>query len=140
MPGVCRETVFVVPIDVVWAALTEVEHLGEWFANEAELDPRPGGTGVFRWDDGTLRHALVERVEPERHLAFRWFEEGRAEQATIVDITLEETSGGTKVTVVESAPSTGLEASALAGPFLGEWSWGLELLAAVPRLRRSARA
>ncbi|MBA2474639.1 MAG: SRPBCC domain-containing protein [Actinobacteria bacterium] len=139
MPGICRETVFTAPVETVWAALTEDEQLAEWFANEAELDPRPGGRGAFRWDDGTVRHAIVERVEPERYIGFRWCEDGEAAGATTVGITLEETSVGTKVTVVESAPGSGLEASAAAGAFVGEWSWGLELLAALPRLGRIVR-
>ena len=58
-----REIVLPVPPDEAWEALTEPEQLEEWFANDVELDTRPGGVGVFRWDDGDVRHAVVETVE-----------------------------------------------------------------------------
>jgi uncharacterized protein YndB with AHSA1/START domain len=81
--------------DDVWAALTEADRLEEWFANEVELDPEPGGVGTFRWDDGDVRHAVVEEVVPFERFAFRW-DESR------VVIELEEIPSGTRVTVVES--------------------------------------
>ena len=105
---VSREILLPAPPDDVWAALTEAERLEEWFANDVELDPRPGGEGTFRWDDGEERHAVVEEVDPERRFAFTW-DDGH------VVIELEELPAGTRVTVVES-PS-------------GEWSSALELRA-----------
>ena len=41
----------------VWEALTDESQLEEWFANDVELDPTPGGRGVFRWDNGETREA-----------------------------------------------------------------------------------
>ena len=41
----------------VWEALTDETQLEEWFANDVELDPTPGGRGVFRWDNGETREA-----------------------------------------------------------------------------------
>lgn len=32
------------PVDVVWRALTEPEHLARWYMTKARLDPRPGGS------------------------------------------------------------------------------------------------
>ena len=52
-----REIVLEAPVEEVWAALTEPERLEEWFANDVELDVRPGGEGVFRWGDGDERRA-----------------------------------------------------------------------------------
>src|SRR5947208_387171 len=43
---VVREIVFPAPPEEVWEALTEPERLEEWFANEVELDARPGGGGL----------------------------------------------------------------------------------------------
>ncbi len=115
-----REIVFPEPREDVWRALTEADRLEEWFANEVELDLRPGGEGVFRWDDGTERRATVEEVDEERRFAFTWEEEG--EDATRVEITLDDADGGTEVTVVESPAPEALQASA-------DWSWGLTMLA-----------
>ena len=132
MAAVEREVVFEAPVEEVWHALTQPERLREWFANEVELDARPGGTGVFRWDDGSVRHAVVEHVEEERRLAFRWGDEDGDESR--VELALEETPDGTRLSVTETCD--GPRASAL----VGEWSWGLALLAALPRLRQPAFA
>jgi uncharacterized protein YndB with AHSA1/START domain len=107
---VTRAIVLPAPREEVWAALTESERLEEWFANDVELDPRPGGEGVFRWDDGDERHAVVEDVEPERRIALRFDDDG------LVELELEDAPDGTLLVVTESAPQFGpaLELSALA--------------------------
>ena len=94
----------------VWAALTDASQLEEWFANDVELDPRPRGEGVFRWDNGEELHAMVEDVDEERRLALRW------ESGGVVELELEEVEGGTRVVVRESSPEFGpaLELHALA--------------------------
>ena len=58
-----REIVLPIPREEAWEALTEPERLEEWFANDVELDAVPGGEGVFEWDNGEVRHAIVESVE-----------------------------------------------------------------------------
>ena len=107
---VTREVVVPAPPEEVWEALTEPERLEEWFANEVELDVRPGGTGRFRWDDGDERCAVVREVEPGERLVLDWDDEGR------VVFTLEEVPEGTRLEVRETAPewSTALELHALA--------------------------
>ena len=103
-----REVVFPAPPEEGWEALTEPERLEEWFANEVELDVRPGGTGRFRWDDGDERCAVVREVEPGERLVLDWDDEGR------VVFTLEEVPEGTRISVREVS---------------GEWSTALELRA-----------
>ena len=107
-----REIVLPSPREDVWEALTEPERLEDWFANDVDLDLRPGGGARFRWSNGEERHAVVTEVEPERRLVFEWEDEGE------VAFTLEDDPDGTRLTVVESSPSwsTALElrASALA--------------------------
>ena len=129
-----REVVLEEAVEEVWQALTDPERLAEWFANDVELEAERGGSGVFRWDDGSVRHAVVEELEPQRRFGFRWYEPGD-ETATHVELTLEELPEGTRLVVVESAP-VATRASALTG----EWSWGVSLLAALPRLRRLVAA
>ncbi|MGH3047074.1 MAG: SRPBCC family protein [Gaiellaceae bacterium] len=126
---VTRELVLPARPAEVWKALTDPDQLEEWFANDVELDPEPGGEGVFRWDDGEVRRARVEEVEVGRRFSFRWSEEESPAEETHVAFTLEEVPEGTRVTVTESAPGP----SACAG----EWSSALELralLASVPAL------
>lgn len=94
----------------VWAALTQPERLSDWFgADVVELDIRPGGRLVFRDEDGVVRRALVEAVEPPALLSFRWLamEEGpdgetRPAVAATVELRLTETPHGTELTVVET--------------------------------------
>jgi uncharacterized protein YndB with AHSA1/START domain len=113
-----REVLIEADVDDVWRALTEPEHLEAWFAGEAELDARPGGTGRFAWADGTSREAVVEAVEESSVLVFRWRES--ADDESRVTIALEEADGGTRVRVTETA----------LGPRarLGEWSGAVVLL------------
>jgi uncharacterized protein YndB with AHSA1/START domain len=94
----------------VWGALTEEERLEEWFANDVELDPRPGGSGVFRWDNGEVRRAVVEVVEPGERIVLRFDDDG------VVDLRVDGIEGGSRVYVRETAPSwsMALELNALA--------------------------
>jgi uncharacterized protein YndB with AHSA1/START domain len=105
-----REIVLPAPRDEVWEALTQSERLEDWFANEVELDPRPGGSGLFRWDNGEEKRAVVESVEPEERLVLRWDDDGR------VDLRLEDDEAGTRVIVRETSPewSAALSLHALA--------------------------
>jgi uncharacterized protein YndB with AHSA1/START domain len=105
-----REIVVPESPEEVWRALTEPERLEEWFATDAELDPRPGGEGVFRWGDGEERRAVVREAEEPERLVLDWDDGGETA------IELEETGDGTRVRVVESSPefSTALGLRALA--------------------------
>jgi uncharacterized protein YndB with AHSA1/START domain len=105
-----REIVFPATPAEVWEAITEAERLEEWFATEVELDPQPGGEGVFRWGDGDERRAVVREAEPEERLVLDWDDEGE------VVLELEEVDGGTRLHVTETSPewSTALELHACA--------------------------
>ena len=113
---VTREIVFPVPPDEVWEALTDPDQLEAWFANDVELDPREGGEGVFRWDDGEEKHATVVEAAPGERLVLDWDDDGT------VELTLEEVEEGTRLLVRESTPefSTALELRALALSMLSQ--------------------
>jgi uncharacterized protein YndB with AHSA1/START domain len=98
---VTREIELDAPREEVWAALTEAERLEEWFANDVELDARPGGEAVFRWENGEERRAVVEEIDDERRLALRWEDDG------LVELELEDTPDGTVLVVRESSPDFG---------------------------------
>ena len=108
---VMREVEFPQSPDEVWEAITEPDQLEEWFANDVELDARPGGAGIFRWDDGEERRATVVEADPGERLVLDWDDDGGE-----VEFTLEETDEGTRLRIRESAPdfSTALELRALA--------------------------
>ena len=107
-----REIVLPASREDVWEALTEPERLEDWFANDVDLDLRPGGGASFRWSNGETRTATVTEVDHERRLAFEWDDEGE------VAFTLADDEEGTRLTVVETSPewtaALDLQASALA--------------------------
>jgi uncharacterized protein YndB with AHSA1/START domain len=93
-----REIVVPESPEELWKALTEPERLEEWFATEVELDPRPGGEGVFRWGDGAERRAVVREAERRERLVLDWEDGGE------VILELEEVDDGTRLHVVETSP------------------------------------
>src|SRR5215211_467726 len=97
---ITRELVLPAPADEVWEALTDPEHMMEWFANDVELDLRTGGLGVFRWDNGEIRTAVVEEVDAPRRFGFRWTDVDEAESDVLFE--LDEVADGTRVTVHET--------------------------------------
>jgi len=115
-----REAVLDAPADQVWEALTDERLLGEWLAEEAELEPEPGGRASFRFADGTEKEGTVLRVEEERELAFTWARPGEPE--TEVELTLVPLVSGTRLVVTERAAAAA--PTALAGA-----AWGVRLSA-----------
>ena len=69
----------------VWEALTDEAQLEEWFANDVELDPTPGGRGVFRWDNGETREAVVESVEEGERIVLRFDDDGVVDLRVVRD-------------------------------------------------------
>jgi uncharacterized protein YndB with AHSA1/START domain len=98
-----RQMTFPVPREDVWAAITEPEHLSKWFGSGAELDLRPGGEGIFRWDKTEVR-VTVQEVEPPSRFSYRWepSQTPAGGPTTLVQFELEEVEGGTRLSLVES--------------------------------------
>src|SRR5581483_10557292 len=105
-----KEIVLPATRDDVWEALTDPDRLEDWFANDVDLDLRPGGGASFRWSNGEERNATVTEVEPERRQGFDGDEEGT------VEFTRDGDRDGTRLVVVESSPawSTAVELKASA--------------------------
>src|SRR5918998_2655411 len=105
-----RETVIKVPVERVWALITEPDHVGRWFGDAgAEIDLRPGGEMVIRWTDHGANRARVVAVEPHTRFSYRWapFEDPAGEEpvegnSTLVEFTLAPEGDGTRLRVVES--------------------------------------
>jgi uncharacterized protein YndB with AHSA1/START domain len=101
-----REIVIDAPVDVVWAVVTEPEHISGWFSDTVELDLRPGGDAVFRWDGRGSVPGRVERVEPPHLFAFRWAvgpdKEATEDRWTLVEFRLTTEGDSTRLTVAES--------------------------------------
>lgn len=101
-----RELVVEAPIEQVWEALTNAEHLSKWFGDSAEVDLRPGGRARFGWSEfNDSSEAIVEVVDRPSRFSFRWeaLRDTPVEQAsTLVEFSLESVGEGTRLTLVES--------------------------------------
>ena len=105
-----RETVIAAPVERVWTLITDPEHVGRWFGDAgATIDLQPGGEMVIRWAEHGTTHARVVAVEPHSRFSYRWApfkDPGGAEpvegNSTLVEFTLAEEAGGTRLRVVES--------------------------------------
>ena len=99
METVEREIVVGGTPEETWRAVLESDWLGE----DVHVDPRPGGEVEAR-----ERTGFVEEADAPRRLAF-WWRTGD-EDATRVEIELEEREQGTLVRVTESRPLQLLDA------------------------------
>ena len=98
----------------VWRALTQAEEFGSWFgANLKGQTVAPGqhvrGNITIKGYEHVVFDAIIERVEPEHLLSYRWHPyavdpavDYSKEQRTLVTFTLKDADGGTLLNVVES--------------------------------------
>ena len=140
------------PLERVWSAIGDAAQFGRWFGARFE-EPFQAGRRIPATlvptevdpDVAAKQNAYsgmtfdvdVVRVEPMRHLSFRWQpgvpENGEApppDETTLVSFDLEEVAGGTRLTIRESGfDSIALErrASAFEGNAQG-WEIQAELL------------
>jgi uncharacterized protein YndB with AHSA1/START domain len=98
----------------VWRAIADAAEFGIWFGAKFDGAFEPGRrihgrmTQPPEYADLPFEMA-IERIEPERLLAFRWHPgdvlpaaDSTDDQMTLVEISLEDADGGTRVRVVES--------------------------------------
>lgn len=105
-----REVQLDAPIEKVWDALTNPDHLANWFGDSAEIDLRPGGRAQFGWSEfNDTVEAIIEVVDSPTRFSFRW-ESVRdtpvEEASTLVEFVLESAGKGTLLTLVESGFTT----------------------------------
>ncbi len=108
----------------VWEAITDSKQFGVWFGAQFDgpfvegarltgrIKPTQVDATVAKSQeayDGTPFEIVVERIEPQRRFTFRWHpypvDDGAgplAEPMTLVAFELEETEGGTLLTISES--------------------------------------
>ena len=97
--AVRREATLPVDRDTAWAALCDADALATWLADEVELEIREGAEGTLRWRTGEERKAVIEEVQERRRIALRWCEPGG--EPSIVELTLDDVPGGTRLVVIE---------------------------------------
>lgn len=102
------------PRSKVWRALADAESFGNWFGVALQGkrfvagEPCEGNI-TYPGYEHLMWNVVVERVEPERLLSFRWHPyavdpnvDYSQEPTTLVTFELEETSDGTLLRLVES--------------------------------------
>ncbi|HSR91880.1 MAG TPA: SRPBCC family protein [Gemmatimonadales bacterium] len=105
----------------VWRAISDANEFGAWFGMKLDRPFTAGATVSGRLTIKGYEHILLEmqvqRIEPEGYFSYRWHPyavnpevDYSAEPTTLVEFRLEETAGGTAVTITESGfdrlPST----------------------------------
>lgn len=101
------------PRSRVWRALTNAGEFGTWFGAVFTGEFAEGAVLRATITSPGYEHLTMEirivRIEPERHFAFRWHPDAvdltkdySGEPTTLVEFTLEDVPGGTRLTVVES--------------------------------------
>jgi uncharacterized protein YndB with AHSA1/START domain len=110
---IAREIEIAASIDRVWSVLTEPEFVGTWFGTgvESEIDLRPGGIMVIDHGDYGKFSARIVDVSPPHVLTYRWASAfpgvvADASNSTLVKFTLQSTTTGTLLRVVESGFSS----------------------------------
>jgi uncharacterized protein YndB with AHSA1/START domain len=97
----------------VWRALTDAKEFSTWFRVNLEgafVEGKPNrGNLTFAGYEHVVVEMMVERIDPERYFAYRWHPyamdpavDYSSEPTTLVEFNLEDTDGGTAVTIVES--------------------------------------
>lgn len=104
-----REIVIEAPIERVWSALTEPSSVSAWFCNGAEtsIDLRPGGVMTLNHGEHGYYLTTIVDVDAPHRFSYRWasaYPNVQATEAnsTLVEFTLEATTGGTVLRLVES--------------------------------------
>jgi len=121
----------------VWDALTEAALLGEWLADEVELEAEPGGEIVCRYADGEERRGEVELVEEAERLAWSWRREGSAPSR--VELVLDAVAERTRLTIIETPTVFETVAFGAAGPLLLAAGLGASWGPPLARLRAAVR-
>lgn len=99
------------PIEKVWTAVTEAEHISKWFGHTVLDGTGAGASGSITFPDYGTVPLRVEAMDAPRMVSYRWGNDDAAEQrpdtvdtdhSTVFTFTLEQVSDGTELTVVET--------------------------------------
>lgn len=101
--------------EVVWGVITEPAQISRWFSDDADVEGRAGVDGTLTWKPGgrggekesdLVVPIRVIDAEPFRRFSFRWNHPAGAEadesNSALVEFSLSEEVGGTRLRVVES--------------------------------------
>ena len=128
------------PVEKVWAAVTEPEHIARWFGTPRLTGSGVGATGTIGWPDQTPIPLRVEAFDAPRTVTYRWSNDDAlgthpaeldVEHSTVFTFTLEPVADGTRLTVVESGFEATSDPIANLEDHRGGWDAELDKLVAL---------
>jgi uncharacterized protein YndB with AHSA1/START domain len=101
------------PVARVWRALTDHREFGEWFRVKLDRPFVPGQVSTGQMTYPGYEHlkwqAVIQKMEPEKYFSYTWHPyaadpnvDYSKETPTLVEFTLQQSAGGTLLTVTES--------------------------------------
>ena len=98
------------PIEKVWTAVTEPEHISRWFGRTVLDGAGVGATGTITFPDYGSVPIRVEALDAPRMVSYRWGNDDALghlrdeldDRSTVFTFTLEPVPDGTRLTVVET--------------------------------------
>ena len=97
-----RQVEYPVTPDELWRAVTEPDHLDEWFGGHLDWEPAPGSPFTFTEDNGARWSGVVVDVDPGRSLRFTWWPDEDPCDASTVGFDIEKTEGGAGLRITET--------------------------------------
>jgi uncharacterized protein YndB with AHSA1/START domain len=102
------------PVEKVWAAITEPEHISRWFGRAQFDGADAGARGTLTWPGEKPTPVRIEAIDAPREVSYRWGSDDASgdvpddldEHSTVFTFTLIEVPGGTELTVVETGFET----------------------------------
>jgi uncharacterized protein YndB with AHSA1/START domain len=128
------------PIEKVWSAVTEPEHISRWFGQAAFDGEGVGARGTLSWPDRGAVPLRIEAIDAPRMVSYRWSnddargalpEDVDDEHSTVFTFTLEPLPDGTQLTVVETGFETTSDAAANLEGHRAGWTAELDKLVAL---------
>lgn len=96
------------PVEEVWQAITEPQHLAEWIG-ATEVDLRPGGRIKIDETGGAGIDGEVLEVKEPEVFAFRWDSKEWGDGGPVRFELSEDADGGTLLVLTHVAPAAGFE-------------------------------
>jgi len=127
------------PIEKVWSAVTEAEHISKWFGRASFEGSGVGAHGTLTFPDHPPVPVRVEALDAPRMVSYRWGNDGASNAAsaeaddhsTVFTFTLEPLPDGTQLTVVETGFENTSDPMANLEDHRGGWDSELDKLVAL---------
>ncbi len=127
------------PIEKVWSAVTQPEHISQWFGTAVIHGAGVGARGTLTFEGYGAVPLRIEAFDAPRLVSYRWGNDDASgvmpddvdEHSTVFTFTLEPTADGTQLTVVETGFEATSDPAANMESHRGGWNDELDKLVAL---------